>query len=99
MIEVFGAGRVGMKLSPGGGYNDMGYVRSFVISCALFKLVFRMPIKDTLETFGYFIKEADKLGIAYIILVRYDASQAPVFDGKPPSPSSYTIIIIIINGR
>ena len=31
MIEVFGAGRVGMKLSPGGGYNDMGYVRSFVI--------------------------------------------------------------------
>ena len=43
-----------------------------------------MPIKDTLETFGYFIKEADKLKIAYIILVRYDASQAPVFDGKPP---------------
>ena len=45
-----------------------------------------MPIKDTLETFGYFIKEADKLEIAYIILVRYDASQAPVFDGKPPLP-------------
>ena len=38
MIEVFGAGRVGMKLSPGGGYNDMGYVRSFVISCAFFNI-------------------------------------------------------------
>ena len=26
LIGVFGEGRVGMKLSPGGGYNDMGYV-------------------------------------------------------------------------
>jgi hypothetical protein len=30
-----------------------------------------MPLEDTLETFSYFITEADKLGLAYITLLRY----------------------------
>ncbi|KAJ6569576.1 flavoprotein NADH-dependent oxidoreductase [Mycena capillaripes] len=53
LIEVFGV-NVGIKLSPTGGYNDMG-----------------MPLKETIETFSYFIAEADKLRPSYIILARY----------------------------
>ncbi|KAJ7480087.1 hypothetical protein B0H11DRAFT_2026480 [Mycena galericulata] len=55
MIEVFGPD-VAVKLSPAGGYNDMG-----------------MPLAETIETYSYFISEADKLGLAYITLARYVA--------------------------
>lgn len=47
-------------------------------------LFFRMELEETKETFGYFIKEANKLKIAYVILVRYDIDSAPSFDGKSP---------------
>lgn len=40
-----------------------------------------MPLQETLDTFSYFISEADKLGLAYITLVRYVESFDPVFDG------------------
>jgi len=65
LIEVWGADRVGVKLSPGGGYNDMG-----------------MPLEETIETFSYFITEADKLKLAYITLLRYQPHLDPVIDGK-----------------
>ncbi|KAF9523768.1 flavoprotein NADH-dependent oxidoreductase [Crepidotus variabilis] len=61
--EVFGE-NVGMKISPCGGYNDVG-----------------MPLSDTLETFSYFLREADRLGLAYITLVRYHPNFDMVFDG------------------
>ncbi|CAF0745091.1 unnamed protein product [Adineta steineri] len=51
---VYGNDRVGIKLSPGGGYNDMG-----------------MTEKDTVETYGYLIKELTSRRIAYIQLARY----------------------------
>ncbi|PPQ86621.1 hypothetical protein CVT25_006805 [Psilocybe cyanescens] len=35
-----------------------------------------MPLQDTLNTFSYFISEADKLNLSYIALVRYN----PVWD-------------------
>ncbi|EEB95480.1 hypothetical protein MPER_05547, partial [Moniliophthora perniciosa FA553] len=41
-----------------------------------------MTLEDTLETFRYFISEADKLNLAYIELVRYIEMMDPVFDGK-----------------
>ncbi|KAL0575124.1 hypothetical protein V5O48_006850 [Marasmius crinis-equi] len=63
--EVWGSDRVGVKLSPSGGYNDMG-----------------MPLDETLETFRYFISEADKLNIAYFTLVRYLEMTDPVIDGN-----------------
>ena len=47
-----------------------------------------MPLQDTLDTFGYLIREANKLKLAYIILVRYDPSQDPAFDGEFHSPTS-----------
>ncbi|KAE9396069.1 FMN-linked oxidoreductase [Gymnopus androsaceus JB14] len=64
LIKVFGKDRVGIKLNPTGGYNDMG-----------------MPLEETIETYSYFISEADKLGIAYIELVRYVDMLDPVIDG------------------
>ncbi|KIY69215.1 FMN-linked oxidoreductase [Cylindrobasidium torrendii FP15055 ss-10] len=65
IVDVWGPDRVGIKLSPTGGYNDMG-----------------MPLEETLETFSYFITEADKLKLAYIVLARYGEAIDPVFDGK-----------------
>ncbi len=38
-------------------------------------------MQETLDTFSYFINEADKLGLAYITLVRYSEAFDPVFDG------------------
>ncbi|KAF9526618.1 flavoprotein NADH-dependent oxidoreductase [Crepidotus variabilis] len=53
--KVFGQD-VAIRVSPAGGYNDVG-----------------MPIDDTIETFSYFLSEADKLGLAYITFIRYSS--------------------------
>ncbi|KAG7441376.1 FMN-linked oxidoreductase [Guyanagaster necrorhizus] len=63
-VEIWGADRVGIKLNPAGGYNDVG-----------------MPLKETVDTFSYLISELDKLGIAYVALVRYAEQLDPVIDG------------------
>jgi len=60
LTTVFGS-NVGIKLSPAGGYNDIG-----------------MPLQETLDTYSYFITEADKLNLAYFTLVRY----TPAFDAE-----------------
>lgn len=44
--------------------------------------LYRMSLKETVDTFSYFISEADKLGLAYIVLVRYTEMSDPVFDGS-----------------
>ncbi|KAJ7718637.1 hypothetical protein B0H16DRAFT_421664 [Mycena metata] len=64
LIEVWGAD-VAIKLSPAGGYNDMG-----------------MPLEDTIETFGYLLRQVNKLGLAYVGFVRYLPYLDPEFDGK-----------------
>ncbi|KAK0197101.1 hypothetical protein F5146DRAFT_28636 [Armillaria mellea] len=64
LIEVWGADRIGIKLNPTGGYNDLG-----------------MPLQETLDTFSYFISEADKFGLAYINLVRYVDILDQIVDG------------------
>ncbi|RXW15601.1 hypothetical protein EST38_g10254 [Candolleomyces aberdarensis] len=61
LTSVFGR-NVGVKLSPGGGYNDVG-----------------MELQDTLDTYRYFITEADKLGLSYFVLARYAPTEV---DGK-----------------
>ncbi|THU99269.1 FMN-linked oxidoreductase [Dendrothele bispora CBS 962.96] len=63
--EVFGANRVGVKLSPCSGRNDMG-----------------MSLKDTLDTYTYFITEADKLELAYMVLIRHIPLLSAIIDGK-----------------
>ncbi|KAK0439026.1 FMN-linked oxidoreductase [Desarmillaria tabescens] len=62
--DVWGANRVGIKLNPAEGYNDVG-----------------MPLQETLGIFGYLISEIDRLGIAYVALVRYAGNLDPVIDG------------------
>ncbi|KAF7364116.1 Artemisinic aldehyde Delta(11(13)) reductase [Mycena sanguinolenta] len=42
-----------------------------------------MPLPDTIETFGYLLREVEKLGLAYVALVRYNPARDPMFDGKP----------------
>jgi len=51
---VFGADRVGIKINPCAGYNDVG-----------------MEYDEQVETYKYYIGELDKLGLAYIQMVRY----------------------------
>ena len=41
-----------------------------------------MPIPDTVETYKYFITEAEKLDLAYITLMRYSAALDPEIDGE-----------------
>ncbi|KAJ6448343.1 flavoprotein NADH-dependent oxidoreductase [Mycena sanguinolenta] len=53
LIEVWGSD-VAVKVSPGGGYNDVG-----------------MPLQDTIDTFGYLLREVEKLGLSYVTLMRY----------------------------
>ncbi|KAJ7136707.1 flavoprotein NADH-dependent oxidoreductase [Mycena epipterygia] len=66
LIEIWGPD-VSLKLSPAGGYNDMG-----------------MPLPETIDTFGYLLREVDKLGLSYVALMRYNSIEwmDPTIDGK-----------------
>ncbi|KAJ7616468.1 flavoprotein NADH-dependent oxidoreductase [Roridomyces roridus] len=77
VIEVFGPD-VAIKVSPAGGYNDMG-----------------MPLQETLDTFGYLLREVDKLNLSYVCLARYSPWLDVEFDGKKRAtphdiPETYT---------
>ncbi|KAJ7798398.1 flavoprotein NADH-dependent oxidoreductase [Mycena olivaceomarginata] len=41
-----------------------------------------MPLDDTIATFGHLLREVDKLGLAYVALVRYNPLRDPEFDGE-----------------
>ncbi|KAF7348674.1 Oxidored-FMN domain-containing protein [Mycena venus] len=41
-----------------------------------------MPLEDTIETFSYFLSEADKLKLSYITLARYLPHMDPIIDGN-----------------
>ena len=41
-----------------------------------------MPLSETVETYKYFITEAEKLDLAYIVLVRYARSADVEIDGR-----------------
>jgi hypothetical protein len=53
-----------------------------------------MPLQETLDTFSYYISEADKLNIAFIELVRYSKNFDIEIDGKPPGHALPTIWLI-----
>lgn len=42
-----------------------------------------MPLQETLDTYKYFIGEADKLNLSYIVLLRYSTIFDVEFDGMP----------------
>ena len=41
-----------------------------------------MPLPETVETYKYFITEAEKLDLAYITLVRYASASDVEIDGQ-----------------
>ena len=41
-----------------------------------------MPLAETVETYKYFITEAEKLDLAYIVLVRYLRASDVEIDGR-----------------
>ena len=43
---------------------------------------YSMPLPETVETYKYFITEAEKLDLAYIVLVRYTGALDVKFDGR-----------------
>ncbi|KAJ7356788.1 hypothetical protein DFH08DRAFT_850067, partial [Mycena albidolilacea] len=45
-----------------------------------------MPLQDTLKTNGYLFREVDKLGLAYVTLIRYSERYDPERDGKRHAP-------------
>ncbi|HKQ61081.1 MAG TPA: alkene reductase [Candidatus Polarisedimenticolaceae bacterium] len=65
-IDVWGADRVGVRLSPSGTFNDM-------------------RDSDPLETFGYAVRELDRLGVVYVHLV--EATEADVRHGGKVVPT------------
>ncbi|KAF8903313.1 hypothetical protein CPB84DRAFT_1845856 [Gymnopilus junonius] len=42
-----------------------------------------MPLQDTLDTFSYFLSEADKLRLSYIVISRHNPKFDTVIDGIP----------------
>ncbi|KAG1751714.1 hypothetical protein EDB19DRAFT_2035778 [Suillus lakei] len=65
LVSIWGSKRVAVRLSPSGGYNDMG-----------------MPLQENIDTFRYFISQADVLDLGYICLVRYIPEFDPMIDGN-----------------
>jgi hypothetical protein len=53
------------------------FVENILMHCAC-----SMPLPETVETYKYFITEAEKLDLAYIALVRYSTLYDPKFDGR-----------------
>ncbi|KAJ7221750.1 flavoprotein NADH-dependent oxidoreductase [Mycena pura] len=41
-----------------------------------------MPLQDTIDTYGYLLKEVDTLGLSYVTLVRYVEALDMEYDGK-----------------
>ncbi|KAG1733693.1 hypothetical protein EDB19DRAFT_1639444 [Suillus lakei] len=71
LVSVWGSKRVAVRLSPTGGYNDVG-----------------MPLQENIDTFQYFISQADVLDLGYICLVRYIAAIDPKIDGMTSNAST-----------
>ena len=80
--EVFGR-NVSIKLSPSGGHNDVGYVNVIIFRLiTLMPCAYSMPLPETVETYKYFITEAEKIDLAYIVLVRYAHAFDLEIDGR-----------------
>ncbi|KAJ6539884.1 hypothetical protein DFH09DRAFT_991500 [Mycena vulgaris] len=41
-----------------------------------------MPMQETIDTFGYLLREVDKLGLAYVTFMRYSPLMDTEYDGK-----------------
>jgi hypothetical protein len=58
-----------------------------------------MPLDETIETFGYFLKEAERLDLAYICFLRYTDGFDLTIDGRVltmrhPDPLELSIFFV-----
>ncbi|KAJ5208586.1 hypothetical protein N7449_002965 [Penicillium cf. viridicatum] len=71
--EHFPYGRIGVKIAPCGGYNDMGEMDAEGRPCA----------EASKATYGPFCAKLNTLGLAYVQVMRWWASYDLMIDGKP----------------
>lgn len=72
MNEHFPYNRIGVKIAPCGGYNDMGEMENGKPSAEAAK-----------ATYGPFCAKLDTLGLAYVQVMRWWASYDLMIDGEP----------------
>lgn len=89
--EVWGPD-VGLKLSPSMSsrlayHYERCVTRFFLVAGGANDV--GMPLDDTIATFGHLLREVDKLGLAYVALVRYNPLRDPEFDGARVSCISF----------
>ncbi|KAK2668998.1 NADH:flavin oxidoreductase/NADH oxidase, N-terminal [Fusarium oxysporum f. sp. vasinfectum] len=73
MNEHFPYNRIGVKIAPCGGYNDMGELDTQ-----------GLPSPEVaLETYSGFCTELNKLGLAYVQVMRWWAAYDLMIEGKP----------------
>lgn len=82
LIEVWGPARVGIKISPCAGYNDVGYV-TLSSAVSILSSFCRMPLPDTMQTFIHYLTQISSMKIAYVQLVRYVPLKDPILSVKP----------------
>jgi len=75
IFKVYPRTRVGIKLSPSGGYNDMGPVDEKVDAK-------HASYQATLDQYVPFIKKLDSLGLGYIQIMRPGFGATQYEDGK-----------------
>ena len=73
MNQHFPYSRIGLKIAPCGGYNDMGELDSNGVP----------SVEAAKATYGPFCEELDKLGLAYVQVMRWWASYDLMIEGKP----------------
>ncbi|KAF9698156.1 hypothetical protein EKO04_003946 [Ascochyta lentis] len=73
LTKHFPYNRIGIKIAPCGGYNDMGEIDDEG----------NPSVSRAKETYGTFCTELNKLGLAYVQVMRWWASYDPMIGGKP----------------
>ncbi|KAJ7154095.1 hypothetical protein C8R46DRAFT_1297702 [Mycena filopes] len=80
LIKVFGPD-VAIKISPGMVLFGSWWTQlTGILTAAGGHNDVGMPLQDMIDTFGHLLREADKLGLAYVALMRYNPHMDP--DGK-----------------
>ena len=98
LIAMFGR-NVSLKVSPTGGYGDLGSAfRIPSLRSALMLGAFcSMPLEENIETYRYFLSEADKLNLSYITLRRYSPLLDAEFDGSSLASLVFIFLILMMN--
>jgi 2,4-dienoyl-CoA reductase-like NADH-dependent reductase (Old Yellow Enzyme family) len=81
LVDVWGPD-VALKISPGAFKRSFIEQKSDVEFTAGGYNDMGMPLQDTIDTFGYLLREVNKLGLSYVVLMRYSPYLDLEFDGR-----------------